>query len=120
MLRFPRLFATALVLLVSVLGLGTLAGCGGPSAPVDPHAGHDHGAADDTAGEYAEALAGLAPADRELAEKQQICPVSEQPLGSMGTPVKVKVEGRDVLLCCAGCQQAIEADPQKYLAKLPD
>jgi hypothetical protein len=83
----------------------------------DDHAGHDH-PADEEHGEQAEALAGLSAEDRALAEKQKICPVSGQPLGSMGVPVKVTVKDRDVLLCCEGCRGSIVEDPDTYLAKL--
>ncbi len=37
----------------------------------------------------------------------------------MGVPAKLTVRGRDVFLCCGGCSGAVEADPGKYLAKLP-
>jgi len=83
----------------------------------DDHAGHDHAAGEEH-DEQAEALAGLSEEDRALAEKQKICPVSGQPLGSMGAPVKVTVKDRDVFLCCEGCRGSIVADPDKYLAKL--
>ena len=60
-----------------------------------------------------------APANtRSLAERQRICPVTGQRLGSMGKPYKVRVKGRDVLLCCRGCEARFMNDPDKYLAKL--
>jgi YHS domain-containing protein len=65
-------------------------------------------------------LAKLSSEDRALAENQEVCPVSGQPLGSMGTPYKVTVQGREVLLCCPGCETKIKGDPEKYLAKLPE
>ena len=65
-----------------------------------------------------EGLAELSAEDRALAEKQRICPVSGEPLGSMGKPVKVTVKGRTVFLCCDGCEAEIKKDPDKYLAKL--
>lgn len=34
---------------------------------------------------------------------QKICPVMGKPLGSMGTPVKVKIGEQDLFLCCADC-----------------
>ena len=80
-----------------------------------PHAGEDQAA---EAGEYAEVLAKLSEADRAIADAQKVCPVSGEPLGSMGVPVKVTVKDRDVLLCCEGCRSAILDDPDKYLAKL--
>lgn len=68
--------------------------------------------------EVTAALAKLNEADRTAALAQKICPVSDEPLGSMGAPLKVTVEGRDVFLCCEGCKKALEEDPNKYLAKL--
>jgi RND family efflux transporter MFP subunit len=73
---------------------------------------------DDQAHAITEAFAKLSPADRALAEKQQICPVAEQPLGSMGTPPKVDVNGTPVFICCEGCRGSLLKDPDKYLAML--
>ncbi|WP_435005585.1 heavy metal-binding domain-containing protein [Tundrisphaera lichenicola] len=53
-----------------------------------------------------------------LAEAQKICPVTGKPLGSMGTPVKVLVEGRVVLVCCEGCEGPLLKSPAKYLGRL--
>lgn len=50
--------------------------------------------------------------------QQKICPVSGKQLGSMGAPSNVRIGDRDVFVCCAGCTNALKADPQKYLAKL--
>jgi hypothetical protein len=63
-------------------------------------------------------LAKLSEADHARALAQKFCPVTDEALGSMGTPIKVTVEGRDVFLCCEGCVDALKADPAKYLAKL--
>jgi hypothetical protein len=67
----------------------------------------------------ADALARLAPADRALAARQKTCPVTGEPLGSMGTPVRVEVAGRTVFLCCRGCVADLQANPERYLSKLP-
>ena len=75
-------------------------------------------ASDDEANQIAEALAKLSPADRTLAEKQKKCPVADMPLGSMGTPIKVDVDGRPVFICCEGCREDLLAEPAKYLAAL--
>ncbi len=69
--------------------------------------------------EIAAAFAKLSVEDRALAKKQRICPVTELPLGSMGTPVKVDVNGRPVFICCEGCRKSLLGAPVKYLAKLP-
>jgi len=63
-----------------------------------------------------EAIALLPEAERKVAEAQRTCPVGDAPLGSMGMPYKVTVQGRDVYLCCEGCQGALEKDPEKYFA----
>lgn len=66
----------------------------------------------------AEGLAKLSPTDRASAEKQHFCPVSGKMLGTMGAPIKVTVEGREVWLCCSACEDPLRADPDKYLGKL--
>lgn len=73
---------------------------------------------DEGAGKYEKALAELSEADRALAEKQKVCPVSGEPLGVMGKPYKVTVKGQEVFLCCPSCESEIKANPDKYLAKL--
>ena len=63
-------------------------------------------------------LAKLGPEDRRLAERQGRCPVSDEPLGSMGVPVKLKVQDEPVFLCCASCREKAQADPNKTLARV--
>ncbi len=65
------------------------------------------------------APAGLSAQDQLLVERQKICPVTGEPLGSMGAPVPVVVEGRTVFVCCEGCSTPLKSNPGKYLAKLP-
>lgn len=36
---------------------------------------------------------------------QEICPISGQELGSMGTPLKVKIGEEVLYVCCKGCLQ---------------
>lgn len=91
----------------------------------DEHEGMDmhHDAAQDgdqdaNASKIEKGLAELSEADRALAEKQKTCPVSDQPLGMMGKPLKLEIEGREVFLCCPNCEDPIRKEPDKYLAKL--
>ncbi len=65
-----------------------------------------------------EALRELSPEDRLLAEQQKICPVSGQPLGSMGKPIQLMVNNSSIFLCCEGCRDSFLADPDKYLSRL--
>ena len=61
----------------------------------------------------------LPEADRTLALRQKICPVTKKALGSMGVPPRVVVSGRVVFLCCEGCEGALKSKPEKYLSELP-
>jgi YHS domain-containing protein len=58
-------------------------------------------------------------ADAAAIADQMVCPVMDEPLGSMGTPIKVTGLERDVYLCCKGCVKFLEREPEKYLTKLP-
>lgn len=53
-----------------------------------------------------QALDRLAPADRELAHQQKTCPITGEPLGSMGTPIFIVRDGKKVFLCCKRCEEA--------------
>ena len=72
--------------------------------------------------EIEEAFSKLNADDRKLAEEQVICPVNEIKLGSsgMGTPIRVSLPGRDVMICCEGCRKRLVADPEKYFSILDD
>ncbi len=50
--------------------------------------------------------------------KQAVCPVTGAKLGSMGKPVTVQADGQTVYLCCAGCENAIAKEPQKYVSRI--
>jgi hypothetical protein len=65
------------------------------------------------------APASSSDADRLLAERQKLCPVTGEPLDSMGGPVKVVVDGRAVFVCCKSCEKPLRAKAAQYLSKLP-
>ena len=52
---------------------------------------------------------------------QMTCPVSGEQLGEgdMGKPVSIAYKGRTVQFCCGSCIKKFQAEPAKYLAKLP-
>ena len=70
--------------------------------------------------------ASLEKLDKAIADAQrphyalEVCPVSGQPLGSMGEPVEAVASNQLVRLCCAGCEGALEADPAQYVAKVAE
>lgn len=65
------------------------------------------------------AMAKLSDADRKLAEAQKMCTVmDDSPLGSMGVPLKLMIDGKPVFICCEGCREEALAKPQETLQKL--
>jgi YHS domain-containing protein len=74
--------------------------------------------ADSASSEISKNLAELSVEDRDLAQKQRICPVSGELLGSMAKPYKTSVQGKTVFLCCEGCEKELKDNPDKYLEKL--
>jgi uncharacterized protein (TIGR03000 family) len=61
----------------------------------------------------------LSPEDRAAAEAQGFCAVQDNnPLGSMGKPVKVVLKGEPVFLCCPGCREKAERSPEQTLARV--
>lgn len=67
------------------------------------------------------ALAKLSPTDRKVAEDQRYCAVrSKSELGSMGTPIKIVLQGQPVFLCCAGCKTAAAGNAKATLAKVKE
>jgi Cu(I)/Ag(I) efflux system membrane fusion protein len=65
-----------------------------------------------------ENIAKLPTEDRELAIAQAICPVTDEPLGSMGVPIKIMLQDRPVFLCCKGCVQQAQENPEDILKKI--
>ncbi len=69
----------------------------------------------------AAAIAKLPTADQPLAETQLFCPIEEgSRLGSMGTPVKLMLDGKPVFLCCKGCEDSARENTKMTLAKVEE
>jgi hypothetical protein len=60
----------------------------------------------------------LTPDDRKRAVAQRLCPVQEKPLGLMGKPIEITLNGVKVFLCCASCADDAKADPKGMLKKV--
>jgi hypothetical protein len=64
-------------------------------------------------------LARLSEDDRTAAIAQKVCPVGDGRLGAMGVPIKVELAGgKSAFVCCIGCVDPLQDNPEKYLAKL--
>lgn len=51
-------------------------------------------------------------------EEQKTCLVTNAKLGSMGDPVPIRLAGKKLWMCCAGCEEKLKGAPDAYLAKL--
>jgi len=76
---------------------------------------HDHGDEDIDPNLIAVNLAKLSEEDRLLAEKQKICLVGGEALGSMGAPEKLDVDGTTIFICCRACEREILTNKEKYI-----
>jgi len=101
---------------------------GTPSSSAAPTS-HQHGSppeaaspgaspSGDAPNEVRDNLTKLPEADRALAERQAKCPITNMPLGSMGVPFKMIVEGTPLFLCCEGCKGQVDKDPKAALTKI--
>ena len=111
-------------LCIGVLGSLTFSVVSGCSEEPRPVAEEPTPANESSAAAEAESRVELSDAEiQSLAEKQKVCAVTGEPLGSMGTPVPVRVADsagtqHTVLLCCESCREELLSDPDKYLDKL--
>ena len=82
-----------------------------PKQHMESHEGHDHAAMGDMKmADTAEPKVTLASAE------QEICPIMG---GKINKAVFTEYKGKKVYFCCAGCDKTFNADPQKYISKLP-
>ncbi len=68
--------------------------------------------------EHLQRVGELPEPDRQLALRQKWCPVTGNPLGSMGVPVKITLRGQPVFLCCRGCAGKAKREPDETLKKI--
>lgn len=59
-----------------------------------------------------------AAAEKTKPYTKKICIVTDNKLGSMGTPITKTYDGQEVKFCCKPCVKKFEKNPAKYLAKL--
>jgi len=94
-----KLWLVAGVLLVTVFAIN---GCKEKSEPAPPAPPATPGAA---VGAAIDAI------------EQTTCPVMEG--GKINKAIYTEYKGKKVYFCCAGCKPKFEANPEQYLAKLP-
>ena len=56
------------------------------------------------------------PAEPEATILQKTCPVME---GAIDKNIFTEYKGKKVYFCCPGCKEKFEANPEDYIAKLP-
>jgi len=104
-----------LLLLALAGGLGQL-GCSKQEEPAAPTKGASEAMSAEAKAVEAE-LAKLPETERAVVAAQKVCPVTEELLGSMGPPLKVSVDGKDLYICCEGCREKAEAEFDSYFAE---
>jgi len=57
-------------------------------------------------------------ADRPLIARQKNCPVTGEPLASMGGPIKLMIGEQPLFVCCEGCIDQVKSNPTMMLAKI--
>lgn len=55
-------------------------------------------------------------ADTASTIEQKTCPIMG---GAINTALFTEYKGKKVYFCCDGCKEKFEAEPEKYIAKLP-
>lgn len=50
-----------------------------------------------------------------VSDSTKLCPVSGEPLGHEGEPVKFSYLGTEYEFCCGGCLKKFKAEPMKYI-----
>ena len=104
------MFTLALGLMTTVVGAMTTL------AQEPDSADHAHDTTQTIENKIAENLSARPEVDQKLAKEQRFCSaMTYDRLGSMGTPLKVTIEGKPVFLCCKGCVEDAKKEPAKTL-----
>ena len=105
--------AAKIALMVAVLLVGVmLAGCKKKEQPAAPAGSQTIKETSKSTEQAARSITQTAGTETE----QTICPVMGNPIDKN---VFVEYKGKKVYFCCAECKEKFAADPEKYIAKLP-
>ena len=83
------------------------------SSPVSLNSGyaaHDHGATP-----YAATAQASNTTETNVVQHKK-CPVTGEPLDSMGGAISVDANGQTIFVCCQGCVKSVKQNSAKYLA----
>lgn len=103
-----RILATILSVLVAVSSATAFA-----ASPIAAS-----GSASSNAAHLAESTAKEGAKTKVIPYPLDTCLVTDNKLGSMGDPVTIERDGRELKFCCKPCVDKFEKDPAKYLGKL--
>jgi Cu(I)/Ag(I) efflux system membrane fusion protein len=93
-------------------------GAGGGPSNGRPSSSPEGSAPSGPTGDDRKNLEKLPLAEQELARSQQLCPITNMPLGSMGVPFKIVIADETVFVCCKACVQRAQREAQKTLEKV--
>ena len=99
-------------------GLLAAAGCNDAKTTSGPSTTTPKSAAPEN--DVAANLGRLSADDRVLADAQKLCPITDEPLGSMGVPLKLTIKDQPVFVCCKSCTKSAEKDADKTLKKVAE
>lgn len=103
----------------AVVGVMNLIGCSQQQpAPASSTAAPDATSVDGSSAKIDAAMAKLSAEDRQAAVAQRVCPVTGEPLGSMGKPIKITEGDRHLFVCCAGCEEEAKGKFDEFYAQL--
>lgn len=111
----------SLVIAVLFFGLFMLNGCKkSEPAPTETSMGtmHEHEGDDHAGHDHAEMAMSTKPADAVVAAvEQKTCPIMDG--NPINTQYFTEYKGKKVYFCCPGCDKKFNANPEQYIAKLP-
>ncbi len=62
-------------------------------------------------------VAAISEADRPFVNQQRVCPVTNTGLNNHGVPIKLIVGNQPLYVCCKGCIEKVQNNPQHFLTK---
>ena len=107
------------VVFALLVGFSFVAGCEKEGPPVEQSqpveqatAAHDHSSAEHPSAEHPTAEHPTV----EAVTAQEMCPIMDAPINKA---LFVEYQGKKVYFCCPGCKEKFLANPDQYVAKLP-